>query len=537
MHTFTSENYTLFLRDRIEKPFELMDDLSGTQLGDYYLIKRIGRGGMSDVYKASSSRFNRPLAIKIMRPNAVADDDVFQQRFDQEIRIIESLDHEHILPVLDHGLTNGHTYMVMPYVEGGTLAKILRRHRLGAEDTGGWLYQIASALDHAHEHGVIHRDLKPTNILLDGQGNSFLVDFGIAKLIDMTNAMTMTGNVLGTPTYMAPEQWRGEKLTEVTDVYGLGVLVYLMLTGKPPFEADAPHTLMYKHLSDPVPTMKNLVPEIPDAVDQVVLKALAKRVKHRYPSAGEFSHDFQRALRSLETLAQRQPPPDVKKRPVPEEETILDDMKLDAVMQPSPPLEPKSDAQMPPPVYGPPDLYRPGGQITYVPPNALFTPSFERALERTSRRSRLTCVWVALLIGLMTAIIYVVLVDPFNLLPASDDSAEDAPPVPATPVYGSEAEVETSFTDLNNVPLDQIVILSVTGRTTSAEPSGPITRIELEVNGEVEAVRQNFNVSSNEDFNTQFTFSPTAPGTYRLEVIPYQGSVPGRSEMIEIRTR
>ena len=284
-----------------------MKNLAGTELGPYKLIERIGRGGMSHVYRATRLPDEPEVAVKVMDTNPDTLD-MFLRRFEQEAKIVSEMRHPNILALVDFGHDNQYPYMVTPLVNGGTLADILRRTNMTVEETGGWLYQIASALDHAHERGVVHRDLKPTNILLDEKGHAYLTDFGIAKLTNIVGSMTQTGNVVGTPTYMAPEQWRGEDATPLTDIYGLGILIYLMLAGEPPFHSDTPHSLMYKHLNEPPPPLRAKIQNVTESIDQVVAKALAKNPQNRYPSALEFSHDYQRAVRGLETLAQRYPP-------------------------------------------------------------------------------------------------------------------------------------------------------------------------------------------------------------------------------------
>jgi serine/threonine protein kinase len=253
---------------------------------------------MSTVYRARQLNMDRDIALKVVSAE-LAGDPQFISRFEREARVIASLEHPRILPVHDYGHQGDYFYMVMRLVEGESLRERLMREPLSPEASGKLLDQIASALDYAHSKGVIHRDLKPNNIMIDEQDNIYLMDFGIAKLVAASQQFTQTGMIMGTPAYMAPEQWRGENVDARTDVYALGVIIYEMLTGRPPFESDTPFTLMYKHLNDRPVTLREFVPDLPEQMEQVVFKAMAKDPAERYPSAGDLAAAYADALNNV----------------------------------------------------------------------------------------------------------------------------------------------------------------------------------------------------------------------------------------------
>jgi predicted Ser/Thr protein kinase len=278
------------------------DDLINQKLGrgQYEIRSLLGRGGMAAVYLARQSSMNRDVAIKVMTPD-LADDEQFVARFEHEAKMFAQLQHPHILPVIDFGHEGKHIYIVMQLVRGGSLDDRLHEGALPLRMAARMLTQIASALTFAHEQGIIHRDLKPNNVMLDERNNAYLVDFGIAKMLAGTTKLTATGNILGTPAYMAPEQWRGEPVDARTDIYSLGIMVYEMVLGRLPFTGDTPYTLMYKHFNDAPPPPRQVKPDIDPAVEAVILKALSKEADDRYQSADQLAEDFNRAVQALPT--------------------------------------------------------------------------------------------------------------------------------------------------------------------------------------------------------------------------------------------
>ncbi|MBN2305342.1 MAG: serine/threonine protein kinase, partial [Anaerolineae bacterium] len=272
------------------------DPLISRTIGNYTIISRLGRGGMATVYRARQVNMQRDVALKVMS-DELADDPQFIQRFEREAQFIAKLEHPRILPVHDFGHEDDVIYLVMRLIEGDSLYDRLLEGPLSLATAARYTNQIAEALDYAHMQGVIHRDLKPNNVLLDELDNVYLMDFGLAKLIASSTHLTQTGAVLGTPQYMAPEQWRGEPVDARTDIYALGVILYEMLVGRTPFESDTPYTLMYKHINDAPPPPREVQPDLPETVSEVILKALAKDRNARYSAAGELA-------RALTTVVQ-----------------------------------------------------------------------------------------------------------------------------------------------------------------------------------------------------------------------------------------
>jgi hypothetical protein len=272
-----------------------MEDLTGKQLGQYRIVAPLGEGGMAAVYKAYQPAMDRYVALKIL-PRHFASDPEFVGRFEQEAKVIASLQHVHILPVHDFGTQDGYTYIVMPFVETGTLASLLVGDPLPLKQIRKILSQVGDALAYAHARGLVHRDVKPTNILIDEIGNCLLTDFGIAKIVEKTTKFTQTGAILGTPAYMSPEQIKGEKLDGRSDIYSLGIILYEMATGRPPFKAETPPAIFVKHLHDPLPPPRSLNPSLPEAVERLILKALAKDAEGRFADAGEFVRAVREAI-------------------------------------------------------------------------------------------------------------------------------------------------------------------------------------------------------------------------------------------------
>jgi serine/threonine protein kinase len=273
-----------------------MDNLQpGQMLGPYRIMDPIGQGGMATVYKAYQASMDRYVAIKVL-PSKLAESTEFSGRFQQEAHIIAKLEHPHILPVFDYGESNQITYLVMRYLEAGTLKKIMERGRLTLGEIDRLFVQLADALGYAHARGVIHRDLKPSNVLVDAEGNVFLTDFGIAKLLEGTTDFTQTDAIIGTPDYISPEQAQGIKVDQRSDLYSLGIMLYEMVIGRVPFKADTPLAVIMKHVSEPLPLPSRVSPDIHPAIEKVILKALEKDREQRFATAGEFAAAWKSAL-------------------------------------------------------------------------------------------------------------------------------------------------------------------------------------------------------------------------------------------------
>ena len=273
-----------------------IEHLSGQVLGQYELRELLGVGGMGAVYRAYQATLEREVAVKILSP-LLGSEPSYVKRFEREAKTAASLEHAHIVPVYDYGTQEDISYIVMRLLTGGSLEQRIRsRVRLASlQETSLLLGQLALALDYAHRRNVIHRDIKTSNVMFDDQNRAVLVDFGIARLLEISGDLTTTGTLMGTPSYMAPEQWRDESVSTATDLYALGILVYATLTGKLPFEASTPHALMHKHLHEKPPPPQLWRPDLSDMVKPVLEKALAKNPDERYPSAVAFAQAFRNA--------------------------------------------------------------------------------------------------------------------------------------------------------------------------------------------------------------------------------------------------
>ncbi len=276
------------------------DPLIGRVIDGRYEIRSVlGRGGMAVVYRAFQPNMDREVAIKMILSNLAGADeaerDEFIMRFQREARTIAKLEHPYILPVYDYGEYEGQIYLVMRILETGDLKDRIMAGMLPVAESLRMLGQIAQALTHAHEAGIIHRDLKPQNVLIDTNNNCYLTDFGIAKATNATSEMTAAGTLMGTPAYMAPEQWRTHPVDARTDIYALGVIAYNMLTGALPFNADTPFGLMYKHLDEMPPPLERYNTQLPPGVTTVIFRAIAKKPADRYPTATQFIEELTRA--------------------------------------------------------------------------------------------------------------------------------------------------------------------------------------------------------------------------------------------------
>jgi serine/threonine protein kinase/formylglycine-generating enzyme required for sulfatase activity len=252
--------------------------------GRYQIKDKLGRGGMAEVYLAYDPRFERDVAVKLL-PQELMYAPGIRARFEQEAKTIAALDHPAIVPVYDFGEQEGQLYLVMRYMAGGSLGDRLENGPLPLEETQRIISRIAPALDEAHQKGVIHRDIKPGNILFDHRGEPALADFGIVRLAESTMQLTGSGWV-GTPAFMAPEMGDPGGVTPLVDIYALGVTVYMMLTGQHPYQADTPSGYIVAHITKPVPNILALRPDLPPGTQAVIEGALAKDPLDRCQSAG-----------------------------------------------------------------------------------------------------------------------------------------------------------------------------------------------------------------------------------------------------------
>ncbi len=271
-----------------------MSEPEGREFGRYRLVRELGRGGMAVVYYGLDPD-GKPVAIKILSRRLIRDPQ-FTARFQREIQATRALRHPHIVQVYDSGEHKGIPYLVMEYVGGGTLNQVLDQGALQPAIASRLLAQLASALDHAHQQGIIHRDVKPQNVLMASPTEARLTDFGLAKIVGDQAGLTATG-AMGTARYMAPEQFKNAAAVDRrADLYALGVILFQMLSGSCPFEGDSAAELMHQHLTAPVPSVREYAPGLPPLVDRVLYKALAKEPNDRFHSGREMVTVFQDVL-------------------------------------------------------------------------------------------------------------------------------------------------------------------------------------------------------------------------------------------------
>lgn len=285
-----------------------MAGLVGKMLDRYRLVEQIGQGGMATVYRAVDTKSMNEYAIKVLSPT-IAADRRFVLRFRREASLVKRrLDHPYIVPVVDYGEAEGYIYLVMPFLKGETLHDRMIRGLLSQKEKARWVGQVSEALDFAHSKGVIHRDMKPSNIMLTEDGDALLMDFGLAREIEGSN--TLTGSMLmGTPAYVSPEQGRGEKLDSRSDQYSFGVILYQIATGRLPFEAVAPMAIVMQHLQDQVPRPKRFNRDLSEGEEKVIVKSLAKRPEDRFEDLGELNEAYQAALAGRRMPEFELPPP------------------------------------------------------------------------------------------------------------------------------------------------------------------------------------------------------------------------------------
>ncbi|EFH88497.1 serine/threonine protein kinase [Ktedonobacter racemifer] len=298
---------------------EKTDHFIGTKLGNYTLERLLGRGGMGAVYLAQQQLPARKVAVKILQPPGSTDSEhyiQFLQRFRREANIIARLEHVNITPIYEYGEQEHFAYLVMPYFSGGSLRDLLAREgHLSLNTVLTYGNQAASALDYAHAQGILHRDLKPSNLLLHADGRLVLADFGIARILQdqpgTMPALTTTGMLPGTPEYMAPEMMLGEEVSHLADIYEFGIVLFQLLSGRLPYPGTTLYALAMSHVQQPLPSLHQLRPEIPQVYDEILQKACAKQREVRYQSAQALMRELHQAAISPGTFKLVEPPTEI----------------------------------------------------------------------------------------------------------------------------------------------------------------------------------------------------------------------------------
>ena len=271
----------------------------GENVGPYRIIEQLGQGGMATVFKAYHPNLDRYVAIKVLHP-AFKLDPQFLERFQREARVVAKLDHPNIVPVFDYADHNGQSYLVMKFIEGETLKAVIDRQWPSKEQILGIVGSVGNALTYAHSKGVLHRDVKPSNILLAEPGGVYLADFGLARMAEAGESTLSSDQLLGTPHYISPEQARGEKdLDAGTDIYSLGIVLYQLAVGRVPYSSDTPFSIIHDHIYTPLPLPRSINEKIPEDLERVLLKALAKDRKDRFASVQDLVDAFDNAARGI----------------------------------------------------------------------------------------------------------------------------------------------------------------------------------------------------------------------------------------------
>jgi len=296
-----------------------MADMIGRQLGNYKIVGELGRGGMAVVYRAYQASLNRYVAIKVLPPHLGFDQE-FVERFQREALAAAQLRHPNIVVIHDVGHEQGIYFIVMELLEGRTLKEIIEGEgELPVEQATRIVEQVAGALDYAHRRGFVHRDVKPANIFVGDDGHTTLTDFGIAKAASEAQQLTRTGMLMGTPEYMSPEQAEGVEVDYRTDLYALGVVLYLMLVGQVPFRGTTPHAILHSVIYEPPPPLRRIRPDLSPGIEAVVLKAIDKQPERRYQSGAELVEALRKApatrARRLVVPANEGRPPSPKGQP------------------------------------------------------------------------------------------------------------------------------------------------------------------------------------------------------------------------------
>jgi serine/threonine protein kinase len=395
--------------------------LLGQTLGQYRIVEFIGAGGMATVYKAYQPSLDRYVAIKVL-PAQHALTPGFKERFILEARAVAQLSHPNILPIYDFGLKEDLSYFVMKYVPDRTLSHLMGQPMALAR-VSHFIDQVAGALDHAHARGIVHRDIKPANMLLEGDW-LLLADFGVAKITENSTVITSTGNIFGTPAYVSPEQAEGESFDHRTDIYSLGVVLYEMVIGRVPYQGTTPMRVINKHIHEPPPAPRSLRPDLTEAVERVILKALAKNPADRYNRA----RDLAEALRGAS-----EPTALAYTTPLPTPAAASNRPKRQPNKRSIPPSRPPKGAASAQSAVGGENIPAPAEKV--IPPEAQLASPLKSGRSGFSKKMT----WVAgglLLLFIVGALIFF----------TSSGDAEGITPDPTTPAKATQPIVSDSHT-------------------------------------------------------------------------------------------
>jgi serine/threonine-protein kinase len=408
--------------------------------GRYELHRRLGRGGMAEVYLARDQLLDRPVAVKVLFP-ALATDAGFVERFRREAQAAANLQHPNIVSVFDWGEANGTYFIVMEYVEGHTLADTIRDEgRLHPDRAAEVTADIAAALGFAHRNRVVHRDVKPGNVLITRDGGVKVADFGIARALSDSSDqnLTKTGSVMGTATYFSPEQARGAAVDPRSDIYSLGVVLYEMITGHPPFAGDSAVAIAYKHVQENPTPPRRIDPNLPETLEAITLKCLAKNAANRYPSAQDLRADLRRYLGGSRILA----------------EPVL-----------APPVDPGATGVMAPTGYDQTALV--GGPVAYQPGADGYDEydDYDDLEEEEPKRSKWFLATLVLLLLVLAGLLYL-LAQNFSGDDEPPAETENVPLVVGQPVAEATAtleeagfQVETK-PEASDRPVDEVIAQS-----------------------------------------------------------------------------
>jgi serine/threonine protein kinase len=455
-----------------------MAGLEGRRLERYELQQFIGRGGMADVYMGHDPRFERTVAIKVF----TREDEDLLRRFIREAQLMARLSNPHLMPIYDAGESwlDGmkRYFIVMPYMEGGTLRSLVRRAPLPLPRTCRYLRDIASALDYIHSQGIIHRDIKSSNVLLDAEGRCYLSDFGIARTENEATQATSTGNVLGTVDYVAPELFEPHRRADArSDLYSLGVLLFEMVTGHLPFVADSQIAVVAMHATRQPPSPRSFVPTIPPQVEGVILRALEKRPELRYGSATELAEAFCQAVAGGGTVAQTTSPiwnpNEAPTQLAPQGPLVLPPAPVAAPVRQAPPVRSTGNYGRMQTQY--PQRVPPG----YQPPPQRNLPSPEQ------KRGRIVAVIALLtLLAVVGPIAFVLLTHPGQgqIAPSPSPSATGAPSATATvsptatpnTTATAQAAAATATQQAQSATATAVVAPTVTAQAQASATAGVI---------------------------------------------------------------